>query len=132
MWSLTALGQPRHHPPSTAILSHVSMGLDTCDTTIGTPGDSRLPAWPASSGAARGVDVCESDSLAQFYQVNEAYLCATLTSHGWRLYLRHRHYSGNWGDCVPVLYERLTIGELQDVLDATVAGWPQGTPGQSA
>lgn len=76
--------------------------------------------------------MCESDSMSQFYPVSEATCVATLRSHGWDLFLRHRHFSGSWADCSPAVFERLTIGELQDVLDAHVASWPQPTPGQNA
>lgn len=76
--------------------------------------------------------MCESDALSQFYHVEEASGWVQLNSHGWRLFLRHRHYSGNWDDCAPVLYEGLTIGELEDALDSDVASWPHGTQGQSA
>lgn len=76
--------------------------------------------------------MCVSDKLGMFERVEEASGWIQLTSHGWRLFLRHRHYSGNWDDCAPVSFERLTIGELHDTFDAVVASWPLGTPGQSA
>lgn len=76
--------------------------------------------------------MCITDRLSQFHPVVEATGCVTLKSRGWSLSLRHRHYSGSWGDCALEVFESLTIGELQDVLDAHVAAWPQPSPFQSA
>lgn len=76
--------------------------------------------------------MCDSERLSQLYPVVEATGCITLKSHGWSLSLRHRHFSGSWSDCSLEVFERLTIGELQDVLDAHVAAWPQPSPHQSA
>lgn len=39
---------------------------------------------------------------------------------GWRLAIRHRHYSGRFGECEPTVFEELTLGEALDVIDATL------------
>ncbi len=71
--------------------------------------------------------MCTSDSLEQFYPVREALGSLNLTHTGWRLSLRHRHFSGGWGSCSVDEYECLTTGELLDVLDATAATWRELT-----
>lgn len=67
--------------------------------------------------------MCVSDSLAQFYPVREALGSLNLDPTGWRLCLRHRHFSGTWDSCSVDELEHLTIGELLDVLESIQARW---------
>lgn len=67
--------------------------------------------------------MCESDSLSQFYPIRQASGSLNLGPTGWRLFLRHRHFSGGWDSCSVDEYECLTIGELLDVLQATQDSW---------
>lgn len=67
--------------------------------------------------------MCTSNELSQFYPVREALGSLNLDPTGWRLCLRHRHFSGGWDSCSVDTYEHLTIGELLDVLDATQHQW---------
>lgn len=67
--------------------------------------------------------MCESDSLSQFYPIREALGSLSLSPTGWRLSLRHRHFSGSWSSCSVDVFEHLTVGELVDVLEATQASW---------
>lgn len=39
---------------------------------------------------------------------------------GWNLMIRHRHNAGRFGDCESERYERLTLGEAFDVLEASM------------
>lgn len=67
--------------------------------------------------------MCTSDSLSQFYPIRQAWGSLVLDQTGWRLFLRHRHFSGGWDSCCADEYEHLTIGELLDVLDAHQGQW---------
>jgi hypothetical protein len=40
---------------------------------------------------------------------------------GWTLWISHRHVGGVLGDCAQDYFERLTLGEAMDVLEATIA-----------
>jgi hypothetical protein len=45
---------------------------------------------------------------------------------GWRLIVRHRHQAGLFGDCDWDEYTSMTMGEVLDVIDATVFAVPAG------
>lgn len=67
--------------------------------------------------------VCTSNELSQFYNVEQALGSLTFDRDGWSLRLRHRHFSGSWSSCSVDEFDRLTLGELMDVLDAVAAAW---------
>lgn len=67
--------------------------------------------------------MCQSDSLSQFYPVEAATGSLSWGRGGWRLYLRHRHWSGAWSDCSEDTFESLSVAELLDVLEAVQATW---------
>lgn len=61
---------------------------------------------------------CQSDSMSQFYPVDDLRIILTLSGAYFLVDERHRHQSGRWGECRCCRYDSLTWAESLDVLDA--------------
>lgn len=66
--------------------------------------------------------------LSSFEPIVEALLRVEYNASGWKLWIRHRHYGGLFGDCEPEEVDRLTVEELIDVLEAHASQWGPSHP----
>jgi hypothetical protein len=66
--------------------------------------------------------VC-ADRLTTLDAVIETHLHLECSNSGWTLWERHRHIGGLMTDCPASEYQSLTIGELLDILEATLTNW---------
>lgn len=64
------------------------------------------------------MNPCESESLSQFYPLEEARIFVRTAGPYFVLEERHRHQTGSWGQCRVNRFESLTWAEVADVLDA--------------
>lgn len=69
-----------------------------------------------------------ADDLLSAGPIVAVLMRAEVTRDGWELWVRHRHFSGLFSDCQHEEYSRLTLGELQDVLESIASGWAEVRP----
>lgn len=61
--------------------------------------------------------------LSSFEPIVEGLMRLEYYADGWCLTVRHRHYSGRFGECDVDTYSCLSTAELCDVLEASLATW---------
>lgn len=58
--------------------------------------------------------------LTQYEPIDRAWIRLASIEDGWYMHITHAHRCGQPGDCESEQYTSLTLGEVLDVLDATL------------